>query len=92
MILIHGISTPNPTAGFSFAATAILSNSSTATSQIESVLQTMLYENKAVYIGIPSSMAGVVVALPAAGSAGAGSSNGYSAGAGEVNAATAGKF
>lgn len=42
------------------------------------------------YIGIPSEMAGVVVALPAAGSAGG--SAGYSVGAGEVNAATAGEL
>ncbi|KAF2439659.1 hypothetical protein P171DRAFT_490351 [Karstenula rhodostoma CBS 690.94] len=77
------------TAGVPFGAATILTAASTATAQIDSILNTMLYKNKTVYIGISSSMAGVVITVPTAGSAGSGASTGYSVGAGEINAATA---
>lgn len=73
----------------------MINNPATAAAQVESVLNTMLYESKPVYIGVAPEVLGVVIALPAAGTAGSSSGAGqgrYVMTAGQVNAASAGEF
>lgn len=90
--LANSTSASELTAGFTFAAVTIINTPSVATAQIDRILNTMLYESKAVYIGIAPSVAGVVISVAPGGTGGSAASTGYSVGAGQINAASAGEF
>jgi TPP-dependent 2-oxoacid decarboxylase len=86
-------SAPELTVGLSFAAAIVLHASSMAATQINQVLDVMMYYNQPVYIGISAATAGTIIALPAGASPGSGSSgsSGNTVSAGQLNAASAGE-
>lgn len=65
-----------------------------AATQIDQVLDVMLYYNQPVYIGVSTATAGTIIALPAGVSPGSGSSgsSGNTVSAGQLNAASAGEL
>lgn len=92
--LISMNSTATVTAGLTFAAATILASPTTVASQVNRVLNTMLYENKPVYIGVSVAVAGQMMPATSV-SQGPGSSAAGTAGSAapgtQDNAANAGE-